>query len=61
MVEELRSIVGPGELDLFSELAGQFVQQMPSWLEEIKSQPSGPSVARTMPPDRSGTHGADLR
>jgi signal transduction histidine kinase/CheY-like chemotaxis protein len=40
MVEELRSIVGPGELDLFSELAGQFVQQMPSWLEEIKSAAS---------------------
>jgi signal transduction histidine kinase/ActR/RegA family two-component response regulator len=37
MVEELRNIVGPGESDLFSELAGQFVQQMPAWLEEIKS------------------------
>jgi len=40
MVEELRNIVGPGELDLFSELAGQFVQQMPAWLEEIKSAAS---------------------
>jgi CheY-like chemotaxis protein len=37
MVEELRNIAGPGESDLFSELAGQFVQRMPAWLEEIKS------------------------
>jgi signal transduction histidine kinase/CheY-like chemotaxis protein/HPt (histidine-containing phosphotransfer) domain-containing protein len=37
MIEELRNIAGPGELDLFSELARQFVQQMPSWLEEIRS------------------------
>jgi signal transduction histidine kinase/CheY-like chemotaxis protein/HPt (histidine-containing phosphotransfer) domain-containing protein len=40
MVEELRKIVGPGESDLFSELAGQFVQQMPAWLEEIESAAS---------------------
>jgi CheY-like chemotaxis protein/HPt (histidine-containing phosphotransfer) domain-containing protein len=37
MVEELRNISGPGESNLFTELAAKFVQQMPAWLEEIKS------------------------
>ena len=40
MVEELRNIVGPEESDLFSELAEKFIQQMPAWLEEIKSAAS---------------------
>ncbi len=37
MVEELRSIDGDGEKDLFLELAEQFVLQMPDWLAELRS------------------------
>jgi CheY-like chemotaxis protein/HPt (histidine-containing phosphotransfer) domain-containing protein len=40
IVEELRMIGGPGKSNLFSEMADQFVQQMPAWLEEIKSAAS---------------------
>jgi len=40
IVEELRQIGGPGEPDLFSQLAGQFLDQMPAWLNEIKSAAS---------------------
>jgi len=36
IVEELRAIGGPGQSDLFSELAEQFLQQMPQWLQDIK-------------------------
>jgi signal transduction histidine kinase/CheY-like chemotaxis protein/HPt (histidine-containing phosphotransfer) domain-containing protein len=37
IVEELRSIGGDGEDDLFSELAAQFVEYMPDWLIELRS------------------------
>jgi CheY-like chemotaxis protein/HPt (histidine-containing phosphotransfer) domain-containing protein len=40
IVEELRKIGGPGEPDLFSELAGQFLDQMPAWLNDIRSAAS---------------------
>jgi signal transduction histidine kinase/CheY-like chemotaxis protein/HPt (histidine-containing phosphotransfer) domain-containing protein len=40
IVEELRGIGGPGEPDLFSELASQFLDQMPTWLHEIRSAAS---------------------
>jgi signal transduction histidine kinase/DNA-binding NarL/FixJ family response regulator len=37
IVDELRSISGSGDADLFTELAEQFVQQTPAWLDEIRS------------------------
>ena len=40
MVDELRTIGGSGKFNLFNEMADQFVQQMPAWLEEIKSAAS---------------------
>ena len=40
IVEELQSIGVPGEPDLFSELAGQFLDQMPAWLNDIRSAAS---------------------
>ena len=33
-------IGGPGKSNLFSEMADQFLQHMPAWLEEIKSAAS---------------------
>jgi signal transduction histidine kinase/CheY-like chemotaxis protein/HPt (histidine-containing phosphotransfer) domain-containing protein len=35
IIEELSKIQGSGEADLFSELADQFLQQMPAWLREL--------------------------
>jgi signal transduction histidine kinase/CheY-like chemotaxis protein/HPt (histidine-containing phosphotransfer) domain-containing protein len=35
--EELSKIKGSGDADLFSELADQFLQQMPAWLRELES------------------------
>jgi len=40
IVEELRKIGGPGEPDLFNELASQLLDQMPVWLHEIESAAS---------------------
>jgi len=40
IVEELRKIGGPGEPDLFSELASQLLDQMPVWLHELQSAAS---------------------
>ena len=40
IVEELRQIGGPGEPDLFSELASQLLDQMPVWLHELQSAAS---------------------
>lgn len=37
IIDELRSITGSGDADLFTELAEQFIQQTPAWLEEIRS------------------------
>ncbi|MDH3351032.1 MAG: ATP-binding protein [Gammaproteobacteria bacterium] len=37
IVEELRGIGGGGKQDLFSELAVQFIQQMPDWLTELRT------------------------
>ncbi len=37
IVEELSKIQGSGDADLFSELADQFLQQMPAWLRELES------------------------
>ncbi|MDH3611674.1 MAG: ATP-binding protein [Gammaproteobacteria bacterium] len=37
IVAELRGIGGDGEQDLFSELAVQFIQQMPDWLTELRT------------------------
>jgi len=36
MVDELRSISRSGDSDLFTELADQFLKQMPGWLGEIR-------------------------
>ena len=36
IVEELSKIQGSGETDLFSELADQFLQQMPAWLRDLE-------------------------
>jgi len=40
IVEELSKIGEPGEPDLFTELASQFLDQMPVWLNEIRSAAS---------------------
>jgi CheY-like chemotaxis protein len=37
IIEELRSIGGDANEDLFSELAGEFIKQMPEWLAELRS------------------------
>jgi HPt (histidine-containing phosphotransfer) domain-containing protein len=37
IVEELRKIGTPGKLDLFSDLAGRFLDQIPASLDEIRS------------------------
>ncbi len=36
IVEELSKIRGSGDADLFSELADQFLQQMPAWLRDLE-------------------------
>ena len=36
IVEELSRIRGSGDADLFSELADQFLQQMPAWLRDLE-------------------------
>jgi CheY-like chemotaxis protein len=36
IVEELSKIQGSGDADLFSELADQFLQQMPAWLRSLE-------------------------
>jgi len=36
IVDELSKIQGSGDADLFSELADQFLQQMPAWLRELE-------------------------
>jgi len=40
IVEELSKIGGSGESGLFSELASQMLDQMPAWLQELKSAAS---------------------
>ena len=40
VVEELSKIGGLGEAGLFSELAGQMLEQMPGWLHEIETAAS---------------------
>ena len=35
IIDELSKIQGSGDADLFSELADQFLQQMPAWLREL--------------------------
>jgi signal transduction histidine kinase/DNA-binding NarL/FixJ family response regulator len=37
VVDELSKIQGSGDADLFSELADQFLQQMPAWLRELEA------------------------
>jgi signal transduction histidine kinase/CheY-like chemotaxis protein/HPt (histidine-containing phosphotransfer) domain-containing protein len=37
IIDELRLIRGSGENNLFSELADQFLQQMPAWLRDLES------------------------
>ncbi len=41
IVEELSRIQGSGDADLFSELADQFLQQMPAWLRELEEAARG--------------------
>jgi signal transduction histidine kinase/CheY-like chemotaxis protein/HPt (histidine-containing phosphotransfer) domain-containing protein len=36
IIDELSKIQGSGDADLFSELADQFLQQMPAWLRELE-------------------------
>jgi len=36
IIEELRMIRGSGDADLFSELADQFLQQMPAWIRDLE-------------------------
>ena len=40
MVDELRMIGATGDSDLFTEMASQFLQQMPTWLGQIGSSAS---------------------
>jgi signal transduction histidine kinase/DNA-binding response OmpR family regulator len=37
MIEELKSVSGSGGGDLFSELADQFLKQMPGWIRDLES------------------------
>ena len=37
IIDELRMIRGSGEGDLFSELADQFLQQMPAWIRDLEA------------------------
>ena len=41
IMEELSRIKGSGDTDLFSELADQFLQQMPAWLRELEAAARG--------------------
>jgi signal transduction histidine kinase/DNA-binding NarL/FixJ family response regulator len=41
IAEELSKIQGSGDSDLFSELADQFLQQMPTWLRELEDAARG--------------------
>jgi signal transduction histidine kinase/CheY-like chemotaxis protein len=41
IAEELSKIKGSGDSDLFSELADQFLQQMPAWLRELEEAARG--------------------
>ena len=41
IVEELSKIRGSGDADLFSELADQFLQQMPAWLRDLEEAARG--------------------
>ena len=41
IAEELKKIKGSGDSDLFSELADQFLQQMPAWLRELEEAARG--------------------
>jgi CheY-like chemotaxis protein len=41
IIEELSKIQGSGDADLFSELADQFLQQMPAWLRELEAAARG--------------------
>ncbi|HSN51689.1 MAG TPA: ATP-binding protein [Woeseiaceae bacterium] len=41
IVDELSKIQGSGDADLFSELADQFLQQMPAWLRELEEAARG--------------------
>jgi signal transduction histidine kinase/CheY-like chemotaxis protein len=41
IAEELSKIQGSGDADLFSELADQFLQQMPAWLRELEEAARG--------------------
>jgi CheY-like chemotaxis protein/HPt (histidine-containing phosphotransfer) domain-containing protein len=37
IIEELKSVGGSGEGNLFSELADQFLKQMPGWIRDLES------------------------
>jgi signal transduction histidine kinase/CheY-like chemotaxis protein len=41
IIDELSKIQGSGNADLFSELADQFLQQMPAWLRELDGAARG--------------------
>ena len=41
IAEELSKIQGSGDADLFSELADQFLKQMPAWLRELENAARG--------------------
>jgi CheY-like chemotaxis protein len=41
IAEELSKIQGSGDADLFSELADQFLQQMPAWLRDLEEAARG--------------------
>jgi HPt (histidine-containing phosphotransfer) domain-containing protein len=36
IIDELRLVRGSGDGDLFSELADQFLQQMPAWIRDLE-------------------------
>jgi signal transduction histidine kinase/CheY-like chemotaxis protein/HPt (histidine-containing phosphotransfer) domain-containing protein len=46
IIEELSKIQGSGNADLFSELADQFLQQMPAWLRELEAAARGGDTRR---------------
>ena len=41
IIDELSKIQGSGDADLFSELADQFLQQMPAWLRDLEEAARG--------------------
>jgi len=46
MIDELSRIAGSGDTDLFSELADQFLNQMPGWIRELEQAAASGDIYR---------------